>query len=143
MTMPVDVAKDLRAREALLAGEAAGAVLRLERPLSFWGGVDPNSGEVTDPRHPQFGECMAGRIVAMERGIGSSSGSSILLELLANGKGPVGLLLIEPDAILTLAAVVAREMGYADLPIFLISEADFARLPGQLRMHADGVLEAI
>jgi len=143
MTMSVGNAEVLRAREVLLAGAAEGEVLRLGRPLSFWGGVDPNSGEVTDPRHPQFGECMAGCIVAMERGIGSSSGSSILLELLANGKGPVGLLLIEPDAILTLAAVVAREMGYADLPIFLITEPDFARLPERLRMHATGVLEAV
>jgi len=143
MTMSVGSTEVLRAREVLLAGAAEGEVLRLERPLSFWGGVDPNSGEVTDPRHPQFGACMAGCIVAMERGIGSSSGSSILLELLANGKGPVGLLLIEPDAILTLAAVVGREMGYADLPIFLITEADFARLPERLRMQADGVLEVL
>ncbi|MCW3101097.1 MAG: uncharacterized protein JWL77_6715 [Chthonomonadaceae bacterium] len=137
MTTPV-----LIAREVLLSGTAEGDLLRLERPLSFWGGVDPNSGDVTDPRHPQFGANMAGRIVAMERGIGSSSGSSILLELLANGNGPVGLLLIEPDAILTLAAVVAREMGYADLPIFLITEADFLRLPKRLRMIPTGVLEA-
>ena len=133
----------LTAREVLLSGSAEGEVLRLERPLSFWGGVDPNSGEVTDPRHPQFGAKMAGRIVAMERGIGSSSGSSILLELLSNGNGPVGLLLIEPDAILTLAAVVAREMGYADLPIFLIRQDDFQRLPQRLRMKANGALERL
>lgn len=131
----------LTAREVLLEGTAEGDLLRLERPLSFWGGVDPNSSEVTDPRHPQFGAKLAGRIVAMERGIGSSSGSSILLELLSNGNGPVGLLLIEPDAILTLAAVVAREMGYAPLPVFLISEEDFQRLPGRLRMQATGLLK--
>ena len=135
--------RTLTAREVLLSGAAEGDLLRLERPLSFWGGVDPNSGAVTDPRHPQFGAKMAGRIVAMERGIGSSSGSSILLELLSNGNGPIGLLLIEPDAILTLAAVVAREMGYADLPVFLITEADFRRLPDHLRLHATGVLEAL
>jgi predicted aconitase with swiveling domain len=144
MEMTSDVLPEnvLTAREVLLSGSAEGEVLRLERPLSFWGGVDPNSGEVTDPRHPQFGAKMAGRIVAMERGIGSSSGSSILLELLSNGNGPVGLLLIEPDAILTLAAVVAREMGYADLPIFLITQDDFQRLPTRLRMETNGVLEA-
>jgi predicted aconitase with swiveling domain len=133
----------LTAREVLLCGAAEGDLLRLERPLSFWGGVDPTNGDITDPRHPQFGANMSGRIVAMERGIGSSSGSSILLELLANGHGPTGLLLIEPDAILTLGAVVAREMGYATLPIFLISEADFLCLPNRLRMHPTGVLEAL
>lgn len=137
------ISEVLTAREVLLSGTAEGELLRLESPLSFWGGVDPVSGDITDPRHPQFGANMAGRIVAMERGIGSSSGSSILLELLANGHGPVGLLLIEPDAILTLGAVVAREMGYADLPIFLITGADFRRLPQRLRMQPTGILEAL
>lgn len=127
----------------MLGGTAEGDLLRLALPLSFWGGVDPNSGNITDPRHPPFGANMAGRIVAMERGIGSSSGSSILLELLANGHGPLGLLLIEADAILTLSAVVAREVGYAPLPIFLITEADFLRLPRRLRLHETGVLEAL
>ena len=133
----------LTAREVLLCGAAEGDLLRLERPLSFWGGVDPTNGDITDPRHPQFGANMSGRNVAMERGIGSSSGSSILLELLANGHGPTGLLLIELDAILTLGAVVAREMGYATLPIFLISEAEFLCLPNRLQMHPTGVLEAL
>ena len=70
ITNPVLPADVLTAREVLLSGAAEGDVLRLERPLSFWGGVDPNSGDITDHRMPQFGANMAGRIVAMERGIG-------------------------------------------------------------------------
>ena len=133
----------ITASAILLPGAAAGDLLRLDLPLSFWGGVDPASGMITDPRHPQFGATMTGCIVALERGIGSSSGSSILLELLSNGRGPTGLLLTEPDAILTLGAVVAREMGYAALPVFLVTLADFHRLPSRLRMREDGVLEAL
>ena len=39
----------------LVAGEARGEVLKLDEPLSFWGGVDPETGEITDLRHPQSG----------------------------------------------------------------------------------------
>lgn len=128
--------------KVLLPGTATGELLRLERPLSFWGGVHPMTGTVTDPRHPQCGASLSGRIVAMERGIGSSSGSSILLELLAQGLGPAGLLLIEADAILTLGAVVGKAMGYPVLPVFQISREVFRSLPERLRMGESGELEA-
>ena len=130
----------LTAREVLLSGGAEGEVLRLERPLSFWGGVDPNSGDITDPRHPQFGANMAGRIVAMERGIGSSSGSSILLELMSRKKAPAGLILTEPDAILTLGVIVAREMGYGSIPVFLIAAELLEKIPTPLIMTEAGLL---
>ena len=34
----------------LVAGKANGEVLKLDEPLSFWGGVDPQTGEITDLR---------------------------------------------------------------------------------------------
>ena len=39
----------------LVNGKANGEVLKLDDPLSFWGGVDPQTGEITDLRHPQGG----------------------------------------------------------------------------------------
>lgn len=130
----------LCASAILLSGEAEGPVLRLDRPLSFWGGVDPRTGVILDPRHPQYGAELGGRILAMERTIGSSSGSSVMLELLAIGKAPAGLILTEPDAILTLGVIVAREMGYGSLPVFLVSPDTLAQLPASLAMHANGEL---
>ena len=127
----------------LLPGAAEGDVLRFDRPLSFWGGVDPKSGEIIDPRHPQFGQRLAGRILATERAIGSSSGSSVMLELLAQNLGPAGILLTEPDAILTLGIVVAREMGYGAIPVFLITPEVLDRLPPRLRMSKTGRLEIL
>lgn len=127
----------------LLSGTAEGPLLRLDRPLSFWGGIDPRTGCVLDPRHPQYGRSLTGRIVAMERSIGSSSGSSVLLELMARRIGPVGLILCEPDAILTLGVIVAREMEYGEIPVFLVPREILDRLPDQLRMCADGRLEPV
>jgi predicted aconitase with swiveling domain len=122
----------------LVPGSAEGSLLRLDHPVSFWGGVDPATSGIIATGHPQRGVRIAGRVIALERSIGSSSGSSILLELLANGLGPAGIILGETDLILSLGAVVAREMGYADIPVLQLAVTDFDRVPGDLRIDEDG-----
>ena len=128
--------------QPLVAGSAQGEVLHLA-PLSFWGGVDPVSGRVTDPRHPQHGEALGGRIVVMERLIGSSSGSSVLLELIAAGKAPAAIILGETDCIATLGAIVARAMGLPTCPVALLPKAHFGELPSQIRLEETGALRPL
>jgi predicted aconitase with swiveling domain len=45
--------------------------------------------------------------------IGSSSASAVLLELVHAGHAPAALIMHEPDAILLLGLIVAREMGWS------------------------------
>ncbi len=101
----------------LVEGVGAGQVLILEQPLSLWGGVDPETGEVVERSHPQQGESLAGRVVVMPHGRGSSSASSVLAELLRVGHGPSAILLAEPDSILVIGALVARALYGANCPI--------------------------
>ncbi len=101
----------------LIEGEGAGPLLRLTAPLSFWGGVDPKTGRVSDPRHPQHGMSIAGAVLALAEPRGSSSSSAIMLELIARGLAPAALLLGEVDAILTLGIVVARELPEGRLSV--------------------------
>ncbi len=128
------------AGRVLLAGEAEGPLLNLGEPLSFWGGVDPASGVITQPRHPGHGASVAGTVLAMPRGIGSSSSSAILLELIHNGHAPRALLLGRADAILALGVVVAGEMGYGTIPVI---ECDVGALPaaGGVRVSRDGTVQ--
>jgi predicted aconitase with swiveling domain len=127
----------------LVPGEAAGPVLHLEADLSFWGAIDPLTGTVIDRRHPQFGERISGRIITLRRSIGSSSGSAILLETLHRGCGPAGIILAEPDQILTLGAVVAREMGYASIPVLQMDPVRIDALKGHLEIGHDGRLQSV
>ena len=128
----------------LIEGAGEGSLLRLSAPLSFWGGVDPKTGEISDPRHPEHGRCVAGTVLALAEPRGSSSSSAIMLELIARGLAPAALLLGEVDAILTLGIVVAREMGHATLPALEVAPADLARLPeGRLQVAADGTISAL
>jgi predicted aconitase with swiveling domain len=117
------------AGESLLPGTAQGRLLVLTAPLSFWGGVQPQSGRIVMAGHPQHGLEVAGRLLALPGTIGSSSSSSVMLELLREGRAPAGLLLAEVDAILLLGVAVARELGYRPIPALRLAPAALAALP--------------
>lgn len=113
---------------SLHPGSAHGVLVRLEEPLSFWGGVD-ESGTVVDRHHPQVGLSLTGKVVAMPSGRGSSSSTAVLAELIRTGRGPTGLLLGECDTILVIGALVAAEMYDAHLPIVELEPGALAALP--------------
>ena len=112
----------------LLAGSATGRLLALTSPLSFWGGVDPKTGDIIQVRHPQCGVNIAGAILALPATIGSSSSAAVILELIRIGKAPAALLLGEPDAILLIGCLVGNEMGWQTPPAFQLAAADQAKL---------------
>jgi hypothetical protein len=82
--------------------------LRLHEPLSFWGGIDPETGRIIDASHPQVGESITGKILLMPHSRGSSSSPSVLAEALRLGTGPVAIVLDQPDPMVVLGALVAR-----------------------------------
>jgi predicted aconitase with swiveling domain len=122
----------------LMAGTAKGPVLRLEADISFWGGVDPRSGVIIDSRHPQHGEYLKDKILVMRRSIGSSSGSSVLLELFRRNCAPSGIILVEPDLVICLGVVVAREMSLASIPLLQLKAPDVSALPPVLEIGLQG-----
>ena len=116
------------AGRVLVAGAGAGKVLRLDEPLSFWGGVDPVTGRIIDRRHPRRGESVGGRVLVMPYGRGSSSSSSVLLEGVRLGTAPAAVVLRELDGILALGAAVARELYEQSPPVVLLEAADWEAL---------------
>lgn len=78
---------------AVVGGAAEGEILADTTELSFWGGIDPETGEVIDRHHPLRGRHITDRILVIPGGRGSCSGSGVLLELLLNGRGPAALVL--------------------------------------------------
>ena len=98
------------AGRALAPGTARAEAIVLDEPLSLWGGLDPASGEVIEPRHPQLGASLAGRVVVMAEAGGSSSSSSVLAEGARAGAAPVAILLGAPALILAVGSAVADEL---------------------------------
>ncbi len=107
----------VRTGRFFLAGEAEGLALVLAEPLSFWGGVAVDSGEIIDQSHPDRGENVAGRILVMPGGRGSSSSASVLAEAIRLGVAPAAIILARPDPILTVGALVARSLYGRACPI--------------------------
>ncbi|RLJ59940.1 putative aconitase subunit 1 [Litoreibacter meonggei] len=96
-----------RSNTLLVQNDTKGEVLACQEGLSFWGGVDPDTGVVIDAHHPNHGASLAGRIVLMPTSRGSCSGSGVLLQLARNGTAPAALVFHEAEDILTLGAMIA------------------------------------
>ncbi len=105
--------------EVLVPGQAEGALIVLQEPLSFWGGFDAETGRIIDNNHSRMGTKLTGSIVAMPHGRGSSSSSSVLAEALRRGTAPAGFILGEPDPILVIGALVAIRLYQASCPILV------------------------
>lgn len=117
-------------------GTATGRLLRLDLPLSFWGGVDA-AGTIVDRHHPQVGASLTGRVLAMTSGRGSSSSSSVLAELVRSGAGPAAVLLTVPDAVVALGAIVAGELYGLLVPVVQVDAARLAVLPDGEPLHVE------
>jgi len=103
--------------------ERAPAVM-LTEPISFWGGISPADGTLTDPRSRNHNRPIAATALFISELRGSSSGSSVLLELIYRGLAPAAIILDSPDAILALGTIVGREMGWKSPPIFRLPAAE-------------------
>jgi predicted aconitase with swiveling domain len=114
----------------LFAGTARGPLLNLSAPLSFWGGIDPKTGDIILGSHPERGRNVKGTILSLPEPIGSSSSSYVMLELIHNGVAPAALLLGQPDAILIVGCLVARELGYKAPPIIHVERSQLDALSG-------------
>ena len=85
---------------------ARGVALVSAEPLSFWGGYDYHTGEITDRRHPLSGSIAAGRVLALPFTRGSSTTTAILLEAVRAGTAPTAILTTGVDAFFALASIV-------------------------------------
>jgi predicted aconitase with swiveling domain len=128
----------------LVGGECQGAVLELSEPLSFWGGVREHDGIIIDVHHPQCGVSVAGRMLVMPGGRGSSSSSSVLAELVRGGHAPAAILLQTPDPILATGALVARELYGVTVAILTLSPQEYVGVSQarHLRIDAGGTIYA-
>ena len=123
--------------EPVIAGEARGPLLRLDEPISFWGGVDPHTGAITQPRHPNYRQRIAERVLALPGSIGSSSGSAILLELIHNGRSPRAIIMDDVDAILLIGVLEVVCRFVVTYPVVKLATRD---LPthGEVQISSDG-----
>ncbi len=116
-------------RTMLVDGIASGPLMVLSEPLSFWGGVDPETGTIIDRSHPAVGESVAAKVLYMPYGRGSSSSASVIAESIRNGAGPLGFILGELDEIVVTGVFVANALYGTRVPVIVAELSDDTRGP--------------
>jgi predicted aconitase with swiveling domain len=114
--------------KSVIPGTASGIALVSKEPLSFWGGYDWKSGEITDRRHPLSGENAKGKILVVPFTRGSSTTTAVLLEAIREGTAPIAIITTASDFFFALASVVADELYEKSFPLIALSDSDFSQL---------------
>jgi predicted aconitase with swiveling domain len=93
---------------AISNGRASGEALISAEPISFYGGVDPDSGIVIEKGHCLEGKSIAGKVLIFPYGKGSTVGSYILYRLKKNGKAPAAIINQETEPIVAVGAIISK-----------------------------------
>ncbi len=143
--MVAQLLQDKFQAKILVAGAAVEApAFALTAPISFWGGVDPQTGLIANVRHPQYGQSVSGKVLCLPATVGSSSAAAVLLELVHSNRAPAAIILHEPDAILLLGLIVAEEMGLTIPPAYQLDRDTYAGLDQrQLHISEQGTIRIL
>ena len=127
---------------AIIPGEAIGQAIVSHEPLSFWGGVDPSTGEVIDRRHDCSGKILTGKIFVFPSGKGSSTGSAVLMECVKNKTAPAAIINSKIDPILALGAIIVDVLYKKIIPMVILEDEDLLRIHNNdiLTINSDGSL---
>lgn len=114
--------------QSVFNGTASAQLLYSDTALSFWAGVDAQTGKVLDQHHPLHGQSISGRFLAIPTSRGSCSGSTVLIELLLNDCAPAGLVFQELEQIITLGVIVGRALFDKSIPVLILEGDHFTSL---------------
>ena len=91
----------------VVGGYAEGEALVSVDPVSFYGGVDPETGVVVEPGHAVEGECITGKVFVFPTGKGSTVGSYVIYRMSKLGTAPAALVNSETEAIIATGCVIS------------------------------------
>ena len=98
-------------------GTARGETLVTAMGISFFGGVDPESGVIVERGHELEGQSISGKVLVFPSGKGSTVGSYTLYRLRANGKAPAAIVNAECETITAVGCIIAEIPCVDHIPI--------------------------
>ncbi len=114
-------------RNGIVTGEA----LVTQMGISFFGGIDPDSGVVVEKGHQLEGQCISGKILVFPSGKGSTVGSYTLYRLKHNGKAPLAMINAECETITAVGCIIAEIPCIDHIAIDQISTGMTLRVDGE------------
>jgi predicted aconitase with swiveling domain len=98
-------------------GLAEGEALVTKQGVSFLGGVDPETGFITEVDHELHGEKITDKILVLPSLKGSAGALWIIIRLAKNRKGPKAIIIPKADTILVGAVIMAGIPTVDSLPV--------------------------
>jgi predicted aconitase with swiveling domain len=114
----------------IYAGTAEGEALVALHPISFYGGVDPESGRIVERGHELQGESVRGRILVFPYGKGSTVGSYILYRLAKKRMAPAAIINEKCETIVAVGAIISG--------IPCVDKIDIARIKPGAHVRVSG-----
>jgi len=117
---------------AIWRGWARGEALVSNQPISFYGGVDPETGKIVEKGHELEGRSIAGKILTFPYGKGSTVGSYIILRLKKKGIAPKAIVNLRCEPIIAVGAIIAEIPTLDKIDISMIRDGDLVEVDGEV-----------
>ncbi len=118
---------ELRGR-IIYKGKSEGVALVTTQPISFYGGVDPNTGEVIEKGHELQGQIVKDRILVFPNGKGSTVGSYTLYRMKKNQTAPAGIINRECETVVAVGVIISEIPCIDKIDIAKIRTGDKVRI---------------
>lgn len=119
-------------------GSAEGEALATSMGISFYGGIDPETGRVTEKGHDLEGQSIGGKILVFSTGKGSTVGSYTLYRLKKAGKAPAAILNAESETITAVGCIISGIPCVDQIPIDQITTGMRVRVDAE-----SGIVEIV
>ena len=116
----------------ILKGKAQEEALTTSQPISFYGGVDPNTGEIIEKGHELQGKSVKAKILVFPNGKGSTVGSYTLYRMKKNGTAPAGIINKECETVIAVGAIISEIPCVDKIDISKIKTGDLIRIENDL-----------
>lgn len=121
----------------IFSGQAYAPALVTTQAISFFGGVDPDTGIVVERGHELEGQSIAGKVLVFPTGKGSTVGSYTLYRLKHNGKAPAAILNAQCETITAVGCIIAEIPCVDELPLEQFHSGDLVKVDGALVVIED------
>jgi predicted aconitase with swiveling domain len=111
-----------------------GPALVTRERISFFGGVDPASGKVTERGHPLEGVSLAGRILVYPGGKGSTGATYTLYDMASRHTAPLAIISPEADHVTVVGAVLGKISSVDRVPaefFELVASGEWIEIDGE------------
>ena len=112
-------------------GLVEGEALVTSMGISFFGGVDPDTGIVVEKGHQLEGQSIGGKVLVFPTGKGSTVGSYTLYRLKMNGKAPAAIVNTQCETITAVGCIIAEIPCVDQIPIGQLQTGAILKIDGE------------